>query len=51
MAHHVNDVTPSTENYTTPEDVTHLLCHACYPSRRGGRNGHDRRTEPVTRTR
>jgi len=22
MAHHVNDVTPSTENYTTPEDVT-----------------------------
>ena len=23
MAHHVNDVTPSTENYTTPEDVTY----------------------------
>ena len=25
MAHHVNDVTPSTENYTTPEDVTSSL--------------------------
>ncbi|WP_394278155.1 hypothetical protein [Microbacterium sp.] len=22
MAHHVNDVTPSTENYTTPGDAT-----------------------------